>query len=182
MAEQSEKPTVCPNPGIEGSTTAEIPERRKVIRYPFIATAEVTEIRTQASVTGRCSDLSEGGCYVDTLAPFLVNSVLRITIQHASREFRANAVAVYAHPSMGMGIKFTEIEPESINILCYWLADLRGEPIPAPTKVDVAPSRVSNDDADANVRMVLNELITILVRKKILTEIEGAELLFRTFR
>ena len=32
------------------------------------------------------------------------------------------------------------------------------------------------------MRLVLNELITLLVRKKIITEIEGAELLRQMFR
>ncbi|HWF14444.1 MAG TPA: PilZ domain-containing protein [Candidatus Acidoferrales bacterium] len=182
MSDQSDKPISLPEPVIEGLPTADIPERRRVTRYSFIAVAEVFDIRSQTRLEGRCSDLSMGGCYVDTLAPFPIDSALRVTIQHDSREFQAMAVVTYCHPSMGMGIKFTEIEPEFRNVLCYWVVDLCGEPIPKPEPTE-APSSVGQSiDADSNMRLVLNELVTLLVRKKIITEMEGAELLFRALR
>ena len=182
MSEPSEKPILLPDSGIEGSSTADIPERRRLTRYSFMAAADVVELRSQTRVAGRCSDLSEGGCYVDTLSPFATGSAIRIAIQHDSREFQATAVVAYAHSSMGMGIRFTEIKQEYKNILRYWLADLRGEPIPKPEPVELPSSSVQSLDADSNMRLVLNELITLLVRKKIITEMEGAELLFRAFR
>jgi hypothetical protein len=182
MFEQSDQPIIQPDPSNEGSITNEIPERRRVARYSFIAVAEVCELRSQTRVAGRCSDLSLGGCYVDTLAPFPVGSAVRITIQHDSREFQALAVVAYSHPSMGMGIKFTEIKPESRNVLRYWVADLSGEPIPKPETVEAPSSMIQSNDDDSNFRLVLNELITLLVRRKVITEMEGAELLFRAFR
>ena len=180
MSEQSEKSITLPDSANEGSLTTNTPERRSEVRYPFIATAEVIELRSQTRVTGRCSDLSEGGCY--TLAPFAADSAVRITIQHDSREFQANAVVAYAHPSMGMGIKFTEMKNEFRNLLRYWIADLTGEPIPEPIPAEAPPYSVHSNDSDSNFRLVLNELITFLVRKKIITEMEGAELLIRAFR
>jgi hypothetical protein len=182
MPDPSEKPFILPDPAIEGSSTADIPERRRLARFSFIATAEVYELRSQIRLAGRCSDLSMGGCYVDTLAPFPIGSALRVTIQHDSREFRAMAVVAYCHPSMGMGIRFTEMEVESRNILRYWVADLSGEPIPKPEPAEAPSSMLPSADADSNMRLVLNELITLLVRKKIITEMEGAELLFRALR
>jgi len=182
MSEPFEKPIVLPDSANEESLTAEIPERRRLARYSFIATAEVVELRSQTRVAGRCSDLSMGGCYVDTLSPLPIDSELRITIRHASSEFQATAVVAYAHASMGMGIRFTGMEAEFRNVLRYWIADLSGEPIPTPEPVEPPSGRVSSVDADSNMRLVLNELITLLVRKKIVTEMEGAELLIRGFR
>jgi len=182
MSDRSNKPISLPEHVIEELPTADIPERRKVARYSYIAVAEVFDTRSQTRLAGRCSDLSMGGCYVDTLAPFPIDSGIRVTIQHDSREFHAVAVVSYCHPSMGMGIKFTEIEPESRNVLCYWVADLRGEPIPEPASKQAPPSFVQSNDAVSNLRLVLNELVTLLVRKKIISETEGAELLFRALR
>lgn len=184
MSEQSDKPVVFPGASNQESVTAEIPERRKLARYSFIATAEAVELRSQTRVTGRCSDLSMGGCYVDTLAPFSVGSHLRINIQHDSREFQAKAVVAYAHPSMGMGITFTEVKEDSRDVLRFWIADLSGESIAEPEPVRTPAVAVSSVDSDSNshMRLVLNELITLLVRKKIITEMEGAELLFRALR
>jgi hypothetical protein len=164
------------------SSTAGIPERRTLARYSFIAVAEVYELRSETRITGRCSDLSMGGCYVDTLSPFPVDSALRIVIQHDSREFQAMAVVAYSHISMGMGIRFTEIKPECRNVLRYWVGDLSGEPIPK-LEPEEAPSRMlPPTDQDSDMRLALNELVTLLVRKKVITEMEGAELSFRALR
>jgi PilZ domain len=182
MSNPSEKPSMLPDPATERSAAGEIPERRRMARYSFIAVAEVYELRSQTRVTGRCSDLSMGGCYVDTLAPFPVDAALRIVIQHDAREFQALAVVAYCHISMGMGIRFTEIKPEFRNVLRYWVGDLSGEPIPK-IEPEAAPSgTLPSSDEDSNMRLVLNELITLLVRKKVITEMEGAELLFRALR
>jgi hypothetical protein len=182
MFEQSDQSMIHPDPSNEESQNIEIPERRRMERYSFSAVAEAFELRSQARVAGRCSDLSMGGCYVDTLAPFAVESTLRISIHHDSREFQALAVVAYSHPSMGMGIRFTEMETVSRNVLHYWVADLCGEPIPKPETAETPSTMNSTNDADSNIRLVLNELITLLVRKKVITEMEGAELLFRAFR
>jgi hypothetical protein len=98
MFEQSDKPIIQPEPSNESSITKEIPERRTEVRYSFIAVAEVYEIRSQTRVAGRCSDLGMGGCYVDTMTSFPVDSALRITIHHDSREFQSLAIVAYSHP------------------------------------------------------------------------------------
>lgn len=182
MSDRPEKPIMHPDPARKGPSTADIRERRRMARYSFSAVAEVFDLRSQSRVVGRCSDLSMGGCYVDTLAPFPVSSALRIVIQHDSREFQAMAVVGYCHISMGMGIRFTEIKPEFRNVLRYWIGDLSGEPIPKPEPKEAPSSIPPSTDEDSNMRLVLNELITLLVRKKVITETEGAELLFRALR
>ena len=182
MSEKSEKPAVFPGSASLEPISTEIPERRSAVRYSFIATAEAVELRSQTRVTGRCSDLSMGGCYIDTLAPFTVGAQLRITIQHDSREFQAKAVVAYAHSSMGMGIRFTEVRDDSRDVLRFWIAALNGEPIAEPEPVRAPAIAASSFESESNIRLALNELVTLLVRKKVITEMEGAELLFRAFR
>jgi PilZ domain-containing protein len=182
MSERSDKPVVLPDSGNLEAVTTEIPERRRTARYSFIATAEVYEIQSQTRVTGRCSDLSMGGCYVDTLAPFAVGSPLRIVVRHDAREFHANGAVTYAHPSMGMGIAFKEIKDDSKDVLRFWIADMAGDPIPEPEPLKAPSTGISSGDSESNIRLVLNELITLLVRKKILTDMEGVDLLIQGFR
>lgn len=115
------------------------------------------------------------------ISPFNAGSVLRIRIEHERREFQAMAVVTYAHPSMGMGLKFTEIKPEHQVVLRFWIASLSGKQSPEPpesTKVDETQAI----DADSNSRLVFNELISLLVRKRILSENEMTELLMQLFR
>ena len=45
-------------------------ERRQFPRFPFNADVEVVEPQSGAKITGRVSDLSLSGCWVDTLSPF----------------------------------------------------------------------------------------------------------------
>ena len=83
-------------------------------------------------------------------------------IQHDARKFQAMAIVAYEHKSMGMGIKFTEIKPEFKKVLQYWIANLSGEPIDAPTPL-LPVSNLEAQNADSKMRFVLNELITLLV-------------------
>lgn len=181
MPERSDKPIVFPRPLTEEPPKSESPERRAQLRFPFTAAADVYELRSQTRVNGRCSDLSRGGCYVDTLSPFSVGAVVRIRIERNARTFEAAAVVAYAHVQMGMGLAFTEIRREHQDILGSWIAELNGgqSPIPAESATAFAPEAV---DENVNLRMVFNELISLLVRRKVVTEKEGAGLLRQLFR
>ena len=181
MSERSEMPIVFPAPSPEESAKSGGPESRAQVRFPFTAAAEVCELRSQARVTGRCSDLSAGGCYVDTLSPFAVGAIVRVRMERDVRVFEAVAVVDYAHVSMGMGLTFTEIKHEYHGVLRAWIAELSGEQIPEPAASTTEPE-AGAIEADANMQSVLNELIYLLVRKKIIAENIGAEFIRKMLR
>jgi hypothetical protein len=160
-------------------------ERRKHPRYAFSATAEVVETRSGARIQGRISDLGRGGCYVDAMSPLGVNSEVKIRIVHQDRTFVAQAKVVFAAAGMGMGLMFTVIDPEQSPVLERWLAELSGEVRPDPlvaeqerpdqkAAADKAPSQEQN--------YVLNELIIALMRKNVLSDLEGKALLQKLLR
>ncbi len=187
MPERSDKPIVFPAPQHEVSPQTGVPERRGGVRYPFTAAAEICELRSQARVSGRCSDLSPGGCYVDTLSPFAVGTIVKIRMERDQRTFEGTAAVAYAHVSMGMGLTFTEIKPDHQLVLRAWIAELSGEPVPEPVAGAVVAAVAEETDsgaieANANIRLVLNELIYLLVRRKIITENEASGLLRQMFR
>jgi PilZ domain len=162
-------------------------ERRTSPRYPFSAAAEIVEVRSKARVAGRSSDVGFGGCYVDTISPFPVGAVVSVRLEHNQLTFEAGAVVTYALASMGMGISFTEIQPEQLAILQAWVAELTGKPlaIPEPPQISESPATPPEDDPLAtisNLRQVMNEFINLMIRKKIITENEGAGLLRQLFR
>ena len=45
-------------------------ERRKAVRHPFIARAEIIDERENARTSSKISDLSASGCYVEMMNPF----------------------------------------------------------------------------------------------------------------
>jgi hypothetical protein len=190
MAERTDKPTASPIPPPEASTKGDVQDRRAGNRYPFTASAEICEPRSNIRVTGRCSDLGSGGCYVDTVSPFPAGSTVKIRIEHEHREFEASAVVAYAHVRMGMGLSFTEMKREHQAVLWAWISGLSGQPVAevpdARAEAVTAPAGLQPEiparAAEANVRLVVYKLIKLLVRNRAITEDEETELLRHLLR
>jgi len=181
MFNPSDKTLAGPKPVPIQSPAGDDSENRTKPRYSFAASAEVYELKTQTRVTGRCSDLSMSGCYIDTLAPFSMGSAVRVRIEFNALEFQATAVVVYVHPSMGMGISFTIIGPEQNTVLIQWIAKLSGAQPSLPALI--APEPLTEvQESDAALRLVLKDLITLLAGKKILTEKEASEFQLQMLR
>jgi hypothetical protein len=172
-------PAVIPDP-VEPSIS--IPQdRRTDVRYPFTAAAEIFDARTNTSVSGRCSDLGLGGCYIDTFSQFPVGSVVAVRIARDNQEFQADAVVAYSHLQLGMGLTFTAIARDHQKLLGSWIAEFAGESL-AEAEEAASATQSLVTGGDSGVRFVMNELITLLVRRKAISETEGAELLKHMFR
>ncbi|MFY9528089.1 MAG: PilZ domain-containing protein [Candidatus Acidiferrales bacterium] len=103
-------------------------ERRTVPRYPFIASAKETDVETGAELAGRVSELSQKGCFIDTPNPFARKTRIRLTIYHGNKVFNALGKVIYVLPNMGMGVVFTEVEPQEMQVLLAWLRECAGAP------------------------------------------------------
>jgi len=157
------------------------PDRRRFPRYSLTAPAEVTELRSKTVIDGRCTDLSAGGCYVDTLNPFPKGTDVRIRIAQEQRSFLSEATVVFSQSGMGMGLSFATMAPSEQRKLNEWLQELSCETVgPAPPiAVSVSPPR---EDASNSLRNVINQLVSLLIRKRVLTDQEGTDLLRELFR
>jgi PilZ domain len=159
-------------------------ERRKHARHAFSAAAEVVETRSAARIQGRLSDLGRGGCYIDTMSPFGVGAEVKMRIVNENKAFIAQARVVFASPGMGMGLMFTTIDPEQLVILNRWLAEMSGEASePLPVEKESPNQKSAPHNAPSQERdYVLNELIIALMRKNILSDVEGKALLQKLLR
>lgn len=101
-------------------------ERRRSPRYQFRADCEVTETSSETKLKGRISDLSSDGCFVDILNPSPVGAAVRITIFRADAAFTVRGIVAFALQNMGMGVKFTSVEPKESLVLQNWIAELNG--------------------------------------------------------
>ena len=168
----------------ESNNAVAVPvERRRNLRFPFSSTVEAVENNSGTKVIGRTSDLGLGGCYVDTLSPFPVGTEAKIRILRENESFEAQAKVVYSLMGMGMGLAFVSAQPKQVRIFQRWLQEISGQPIPAqeiPTQVasDPAPSQ----ETQTLKNVVLSDLIMTLMQKKVLTEVEGKDLLRKLFR
>lgn len=99
-------------------------ERREVPRYTFIASAEQTDLDSGTRISARVSELSLRGCYLDTLNPFPEGTRIRVLIFHGDTTFTVRATVVYPQRHLGMGVEFSAVEPEQLEVLRKWLADV----------------------------------------------------------
>jgi hypothetical protein len=95
---------------------------RRSPRFPFIASAQVVEARTEARLQARTSDLSREGCYLDMLNPLPTGTVLNINVTHQNRQLNAVGRVVHSQHNVGMGVQFEEIAQDAV--IDAWLADL----------------------------------------------------------
>lgn len=94
-------------------------------RYLFVAAVELTDMRSEAKIQERTSDLSLFGRRVETHKPFPTGTKVRIRIAHRSANFVALGRVSYTTPEGGLGIVFTQIEPNDQSILEKWVEALR---------------------------------------------------------
>jgi hypothetical protein len=150
-------------------------ERRQFARYSFTGTFEATEPNSETRIHGRTADLSEGGCYADTMSPLPAGTAVKVRISKENRSFESQATVVYAVAGMGMGLRFESIDPQQLVNLRRWLGELGGE-VPVDMEAENEEPQVC---ADPQRKGVLNELIGELMRKGVLNDSMGREMLQR---
>jgi len=150
-------------------------ERRQFARYPFTGTFEAMEPNSGTKIHGRTADLSEGGCYADTMSPLPAGTVVKVRISKENRSFESHGTVVYAVSGMGMGLRFESIEPRQLANLKRWLGELRGES--SPVELMEADRREVVTCPDQTRKCVLNQLIGELMRKGILDASTAQEML-----
>jgi c-di-GMP-binding flagellar brake protein YcgR len=65
----------------------------------------------------KLTDLSLGGCYLETASPFPVRTRIILSMKVAGIGFRAEGVVLVMHPELGMGIEFTKTTDAQRNDL-----------------------------------------------------------------
>ena len=96
-------------------------ERRHAGRHPFSADAVIVDSHDSMRLKARCSDLSLGGCYVDTINPFTEGTITHLELRTADTVFQAVARVTFSHMGMGMGLGFQDLTPEQASVLANWL-------------------------------------------------------------
>ena len=95
---------------------------RRSPRFPFIASAQVVETRTEARLVARTSDISREGCYLDMLNPLPTGTRLKINVTHQNKQLDAVGMVVHSELNVGMGVQFEEVRQRSV--IGAWLAEL----------------------------------------------------------
>jgi len=166
------------------------------VRHTISAVVQVVDLGSGMRLTTRASDLSVGGCYVEALTPFAVGSEVRVGLHKDNNVIEFNGKIVYSSPGLGMGIAFTEAEPDHQAALEEWLNTLQQEklggpaPHPAVSAESTAPATPTASAAPAtprsfaftaagpDARAVVTRLVHLLVAKGLLSE-DDAEMILQ---
>ena len=108
-------PQVAPHPPTEAVATrlaglglsASSSNRRIQSRLACRLSADV--FRLGEGVPNRCtlSDISTGGCYVETPAPFPPQTVVNLVVRTQTLKLRVRGTVQVTHPGFGMGVQFS---------------------------------------------------------------------------
>jgi hypothetical protein len=151
-------------------------ERRGTTRHMITMGADVVEFSSGARFSTRTTDLGTGGCFVDTTYPFAVGSKLRLKLHKGKASFEILGTVVYSQTGLGMGIAFDQISPEQQVSLAKWLSEVTGERIPVAEAVQ--PPKRAEDFQRLAQSAGLVRLVRLLIGKGMLTEAEGASVLY----
>ena len=96
-------------------------ERRRALRFPFDASAEVSREKNDARLPARVTEIGPNGCYLQMGAPFEIGTSLFLKIFVEGSFFETHATVVYSQSNAGMGVAFRDLKPYFVEVLRKWL-------------------------------------------------------------
>jgi hypothetical protein len=97
-------------------------KKRALPRFNFIASTVLTEPVSAIRLSGRVTEISRGGCYVDILNALPLGTLLNLEITCDLGRFSTQGKIVYVHPGIGMGVAFVAPPENQLKVLDAWLA------------------------------------------------------------
>jgi hypothetical protein len=95
-------------------------ERRESSRLKLRMPIEMLTEDSDSPIRGATSDLSLGGCYIETIFPLPVGTNLELKLQ-IDGTLLVLATVVTCHPQVGNGIQFSKMLPEDLDELRAFL-------------------------------------------------------------
>src|SRR5260370_19333215 len=106
--------------GTSGRSTQPPPQRgcrsirsgfHRASRYPFAASIELTDVRSDRLLSARTTNLGLFGCYVQTTGPFPPGTKASLRITHADTSLPPLGEVAHRNQNSGIVTAFTAIEP-----------------------------------------------------------------------
>jgi hypothetical protein len=98
--------------------------RRSVPRYGLIAQTDVVEPVSGLHISGRISEVSLKGCYVDVLNTLPTQTEIEVRISRDQGTFTSPGKIIYTQEGMGMGVAFLNTPADQFKVLDSWIAEL----------------------------------------------------------
>jgi hypothetical protein len=98
-------------------------DRRRGMRFPFTAEAEVSLDGSDRKVPARVTEIGPQGCFLQMGKPFDAGSLIFVKVFAESKFFETKAHVVYSKPNFGMGVSYREMKPYFVDVLRKWLLE-----------------------------------------------------------
>jgi len=89
----------------------------------------------------KLSDLSLGGCYVESESPFPVNTEVELSLRASDTEIKITALIRVMHPGYGMGLEFVSNEGEHRQLVDQFISVLSSHPGSMPL-LSISPKSI----------------------------------------
>jgi DNA-binding response OmpR family regulator len=89
----------------------------------------------------KLSDLSLGGCYVESESPFPVNTEVELSLRASNTEIKITALIRVMHPGYGMGLEFVSDEGEHRQLVDQFISVLSSHPGSVPL-LSISPKSI----------------------------------------
>ncbi len=142
-------------------------DRRRYPRFACSGTLRLKEISNGFATAQKLTDISLGGCYGESMAPFARDTVLDVVLEIGGERIAARGMVRTSHPSMGNGIGFTEVAPEEWKKLVSVVRHFGGENL-----VFDAPSQPEIGDAIEALLSLLQKKGVHITRDEFLEELK----------
>jgi len=84
---------------------------RKYVRYPVSGSADLID-RSSGRCWGHLGDISLGGFYVSTFAPWPINTDVRFKLDINDHTIYGVGLVATSHPGVGMAVVYREMESD----------------------------------------------------------------------
>jgi hypothetical protein len=99
---------------LDGAPPAMDPSnRRRFHRHKISLPLEMRDERINSPIRINATDVSGNGCYVESMQPLALGTVLRVDFWMDSDHINISAVVRTCDPGVGNGIEFTGMQPEA---------------------------------------------------------------------
>ena len=89
----------------------------------------------------KLSDLSLGGCYVESESPFPVNTEVELSLRASNTEIKITALIRVMHPGYGMGLEFVSNQGEHRQLVDQFISVLSSHPGSIPL-LSISPKSI----------------------------------------
>jgi PilZ domain len=173
------------------------PDRRQFARHVCCIAARVSLQHDSGEMSGKITDISLGGCYVEMLSPLPVGTVVQLSLSPAESTLHLLGKVRSSQTGFGMGVVFVGMDADDFEALRRFAPPTDGLPValklnaaaavpPRENRVLAKPSAppasvrtYGPSDSDSldlsSTADALDALVHLLLRKEIFTRGELAE-------